>query len=192
MLGLFFARIFWRSRGKTSSDIGSLLISSREIAHFPDNLSMRLIALLAAMAFLAVGCIGIGAQSGSLDYRISSFKPMYDYSAAYPESFDAFRTTFYPLARSQTCVNCHHAQWTGAPLAAFADPDPQVAFNSITHKQKVNLADPESSRIVRKPIDEMHNCWSDCQANSDEILDTVKDWASQVPVTYLPADVVVK
>lgn len=140
------------------------------------------------MMFFAVGCIGVGQQSGSLDFKVRTISPMTDYSAIYPESYEAFKTTFYPLARSKTCVSCHHAQWDGAPLAAFADDDPQYAFNAITTKQKVNLADPEMSRIVRKPIDENHNCWSDCQMDSDEILQTVNDWAALVPEAYAPAD----
>ena len=92
-------------------------------------------------------------------------------------SLEAFKTTVYPLVTSKTCVNCHGVSQS----PKFAVEDVEEAFTNLTSSNKVDLADPESSRIVVKIVDQSHNCWSDsCEADSQEMLEAVQAWADAI------------
>ncbi len=91
-------------------------------------------------------------------------------------SFKAFKETVYPIVRSNTCVKCHGASQS----PKFALEDAEQAWYNLTTSNKVDLSDPASSRIVLKLAEQSHNCWSDCEENSNEMLNAVKEWASLV------------
>ncbi|HXH31099.1 MAG TPA: hypothetical protein VNJ01_09830 [Bacteriovoracaceae bacterium] len=97
-------------------------------------------------------------------------------------SLQSFKTTVYPIVRNQTCVNCHSSQTKGqSPV--FADADPEKAFDAITLTKRVDLINPEASRIVMKISGQSHNCWTtDCSADSNTMLSAVKEWAKILPV----------
>ena len=71
----------------------------------------------------------------------------------------AFEATLYPLLidTANFCVNCHAA----GQDPTFAAADPTVAYNAIVSQQKVNLSNPELSRVYLRPKDERHNCGGD-------------------------------
>ena len=56
-----------------------------------------------------------------------------------------FEATLYPLLvdSANFCVSCHGN--TQDPT--FASPDPTIAYNAIVSQQKVDLANPELSRV---------------------------------------------
>ena len=68
----------------------------------------------------------------------------------------AFQATLYPLLRdaNNLCVGCHGA----TQIPTFAVADVMTAYNVITTQQKVNLVNPELSRVYLRPSAE--GCWA--------------------------------
>jgi hypothetical protein len=104
----------------------------------------------------------------------------------------SFATTVYPLL-SQYCSNCHT---TGEQSPFFGDPNIDVAYEAA--KAKMNLDSPVDSRFVVKlspptaqiPDGERHNCWSDCQSNSDEMLNAITLLANGIDPTTVDPNLV--
>ena len=68
---------------------------------------------------------------------------------------------------SRHCADCH-ADTAPLPQAPyFASANPAVAYAAL--RGKVNLAQPEDSRLVTRLEPDFHNCWSDCAENADEM-----------------------
>ncbi len=86
---------------------------------------------------------------------------------------EIFKKTVYPIVKNNTCFSCHGSHQS----PKFAVNEPEEAYHNLVSASKVDLTDPESSRIVRKIIDQSHNCWSDCADNANEMLEAVKEWA---------------
>ncbi len=87
-------------------------------------------------------------------------------SGASAGELEAFERTVYQVTRGRSCVGCHS---TSSPM--HASEDVKVAYEAAT--SKINFADPASSRLVLKLKDENHNCWSDCNADAQEMLDAI-------------------
>ncbi len=92
------------------------------------------------------------------------------YGGADEASYNAFAATVYPITRAN-CVSCHTTQ---APKHASADV--REAHDEIMSSMKVNFANIPASRLVRKLRDESHNCWSDCNADADEMQAAIEAW----------------
>jgi hypothetical protein len=91
-------------------------------------------------------------------------------------SVNAFRSTLWPILR-QNCGTCHASDGLNrAPL--HGDSDPEFAHDILLGSDKVSLTNPSQSRIYRKLKDEGHNCWTNCSADSEQILQKIKDWVS--------------
>lgn len=92
------------------------------------------------------------------------------YGGADEASYNAFAATVYPITRAN-CVACHTTQ---APKHASADV--REAHDEIMKTMKVNFANIPASRLVKKLRDESHNCWSDCNADADEMEAAIEAW----------------
>jgi hypothetical protein len=92
-------------------------------------------------------------------------------------SLDAFKTTLYPLLRTN-CGPCHstdsHAQ---API--HSDVDPALAHEyALT---RVNFRKPEDSKFVVRMSIDRHNCFgSSCKDAGAKMLAAVQAWATAV------------
>ena len=90
-----------------------------------------------------------------------------------------FEVTLYPHVRDMNnfCVNCHGVSQD--PTFAVADLD--IAYNAVVTQQKVNLNNPELSRIYLRPKDDRHNCGGDaeCDRIAADFLAAIQDWANQ-------------
>lgn len=90
-----------------------------------------------------------------------------------------FEATLYPLLIEPLnfCAGCHGV----AQDPVFASADATASYNAIISQQKVNLNNPELSRVYLRPKDDRHNCGGD--ANCDQIaatfLTAIQDWAMQ-------------
>ena len=96
-------------------------------------------------------------------------------------SQQVFQQTLYPILR-QHCAMCHSEPPEGRmqlPLHASND----VATAHMWALTKINLRQPEKSRLPQRQAFEGHHCWSDCKANSMEILNAVHTWADAVRTT---------
>ena len=58
-----------------------------------------------------------------------------------------------------------------------------MAYAAI--KAKINLDNPDQSRLVVRLRDEFHNCWGSagCAANAQTMLDAINAFADGIPVT---------
>lgn len=93
-------------------------------------------------------------------------------------SEQVFEQTLYPILRMH-CAMCHSEPPEGRmqlPLHASSDP----ATAHMWALTKINLREPEKSRLPQRQAFEGHHCWSDCKANSMEILNAVHTWADAV------------
>jgi hypothetical protein len=98
-----------------------------------------------------------------------------------------FQATLYPLLRDPAnfCVGCHGA----AQIPTFAVDDAMTAYNVITTQQKVNLANPELSRIYLRPSVDRHNCGANasCDRVAADFLVAIQAWANQQPAPTPPS-----
>lgn len=89
----------------------------------------------------------------------------------------AFVANVYPITR-QYCVQCHAGAGPGFPH--LAHPDGETAFRAVIDNQKVNLLDPQRSRLVQRLRNDGHFCWSNCAANADQMQAAIQVWADLV------------
>jgi hypothetical protein len=98
----------------------------------------------------------------------------------------AFEQTLYPHLRDPAnfCVGCHGA----AQIPTFAVADVTTAYNVITSQQKVNLTNPDLSRVYLRPAVDRHNCGGDatCDRVAADILAAIQDWAAVRPMQPPP------
>ncbi len=101
----------------------------------------------------------------------------------FPADPSLFQTTVYPLLTSH-CAGCH-AESSATPQAPFfASNDLNAAYSAV--RTKLDLNNPENSRLVLRLREEFHNCWSvDCQSDAQAMEDAITRFAEQVPVTEL-------
>jgi len=97
-----------------------------------------------------------------------------------------FEATLYPslVDANNFCVNCHGV--TQDPT--FAVIDTTIAYNAVVSQQKVNLTNPDLSRIYLRTKDDRHNCGGDasCDAIAAQFLAAIQDWANQAAANTPP------
>ena len=103
-------------------------------------------------------------------------------SKNFPDDPTAFQNTVYPLLAAY-CQDCHSSGSAIQQSPFFAEPPDQTgsvaaAYDAV--KQKINLDDPASSRLVIRLGEEFHNCWDDCASNSGEMLTAVEAFANPI------------
>jgi hypothetical protein len=89
----------------------------------------------------------------------------------------AFQQTVHPLL-TQYCVTCHAGAGPGTPHVA--SPDGATAYRETWYNQKVSLANPSTSRLVRRLVADFHYCWSDCVADAAQVQLAIEQWATLV------------
>jgi hypothetical protein len=85
---------------------------------------------------------------------------------------EVFSNTVWQVTKNR-CAGCHGS--LQQPLHGSSDVT--TAYNAVINGYKVNFSNPATSRLVLKLKDENHNCWSNCEDNSNEILTQVTAWA---------------
>ena len=98
----------------------------------------------------------------------------------------AFQATLYPLLRdaNNLCVGCHGV----SQIPTFAVADVMTAYTVITTQQKVNLVNPDLSRVYLRPSVDRHNCGATagCDRIAADFLAAIRAWAGQQPSTPPP------
>ena len=111
-------------------------------------------------------------------------------SKNFPADPTSFQNTVYPLLAAY-CQGCHSSGSAIQQSPFFAEPPDATgsvaaAYDAV--KQKIDLDDPDSSRLVVRLGEEFHNCWDDCAANSGEMLTQIQAFANPiVPDAVNPA-----
>jgi hypothetical protein len=108
-------------------------------------------------------------------------------SRSFPSSPALFASTVHPLL-TEYCDRCHTSSAPAAQSPFFASADVDEAYAAA--KTKLNLDQPDQSRLVLRLRTEFHNCWSDCAANANEMEAAIRAFADQVPPTQVDASLV--
>lgn len=103
-------------------------------------------------------------------------------SKDFPSSSDEFNSVLHPLLQTY-CSECHSESATNRISPYFASDDVAVAYAAA--QTKIDLDNPENSRLVVRVRDEFHNCWSDCTANGAEMLAAIQAVTDAIPLTEL-------
>src|SRR6186713_1881139 len=108
-------------------------------------------------------------------------------SKPFPDDPTLFSTTVYPLLE-QYCSRCHSPAAATAQSPYFASGDIPEAYAAV--RPKINLDQPDLSRLVVRLRNEFHNCWSDCAANANTMEAAIQAFADGVPLSTLDASLV--
>jgi hypothetical protein len=108
-------------------------------------------------------------------------------SRGFPADPSLFGTTVYPVLQ-EYCSTCHSSTAVTPQQPFFADHDLATAYDAV--KPKIDLDDPDNSRLVIRLRDEFHNCWSDCAANAAEMQAAIEAFQAQVPLTTVDPSLV--
>jgi hypothetical protein len=108
-------------------------------------------------------------------------------SKSFPSSPALFSSTVHPVVR-QYCARCHTSSAAAAQSPFFASSGLDEAYAAA--RLKINLDQPDQSRLVLRLRNEFHNCWSDCAANATEMESAIRAFAGQVPATSVDASLV--
>ena len=84
---------------------------------------------------------------------------------------------------------CHSSTAVVPQQPFFADHDLLTAYDAA--KPKIDLDDPDNSRLVIRLRDEFHNCWSDCAANAAEMQAAIEAFQAQVPLGSVDPSLVI-
>jgi|GEM_PF-1804477 len=93
-------------------------------------------------------------------------------------SLQAFTQTAYTVTRAR-CISCHR----NSVNPFHASDSAQVAHDSLINGAKVDLVTPANSRLVTKLRNDRHNCWSDCNANANEMQNQIQQWKTLIAPT---------
>ncbi len=110
-------------------------------------------------------------------------------SRSFPADPSLFQTLLHEPILTEYCAGCHSSSASVPQQPFFADPDVVTAYDAA--RPKIDLDDPDNSRLVVRLRDEFHNCWSDCAANSAEMLAAIEAFQAQVPVTGVDPSLVI-
>jgi hypothetical protein len=94
-----------------------------------------------------------------------------------------FAGTVHPIL-VDNCQNCHQETATPLPIAPFfANDDPESSLQAA--KPKMNIDNPDLSRFVVRLRQESHNCWTDCDSDSDEMEAAITAFANGIALTQI-------
>src|SRR5262245_20135686 len=123
-----------------------------------DMIAFRLWLRRAALAALSTALVACGNYGGDAPAPAGQVAvPSSSATGGGPSSNEmiaAFSQTVYPLLRSY-CADCHAGAGPGTPHIAHADP--ATAYTNVWDQQKVSLAAPETSRLVRRLVADFHH-----------------------------------
>lgn len=109
-------------------------------------------------------------------------------SKNFPEESALFSQEVYPLL-TRYCSNCHSETAISIQSPFFADDNINKAYQAA--KGVINLDEPEKSRLVVRLGKEFHNCWSNCQTDSNTMLSAIQSLSKDIPVDVISPDLVV-
>ncbi len=128
---------------------------------------------------------GDGGGGDSMPPPVDPNPPM---DPAPPTDQALFQQTLYPklVEQANFCVTCHGA----TQIPTFAVGDVEAAYTALVAQQKVDLNNPELSRVYLRAAVDRHNCGGDanCDRVAMEFLTAIQDWAMQAADNTPPPD----
>ena len=110
------------------------------------------------------GSLGAGSNEVALEAPVIKDPGS---SKNFPLDSGLFATTVHPVLTTY-CSGCHTEAAAVPQSPYFAAADADAAYEAA--QAKIDLETPSNSRFVLRLGNEFHNCWSDCTANSAEML----------------------
>lgn len=103
-------------------------------------------------------------------------------SKNFPADASSFNNTVYPILAAY-CQGCHSSGSAIQQSPFIAEPPDDtgsiaVAYDAV--KQKIDLDEPDNSRLYVRLAEEFHNCWSDCQSDAAEMLTALNAFAGPI------------
>ncbi len=108
-------------------------------------------------------------------------------SLAFPEYPPLGFNQLHDLLRTY-CADCHTPSSSPAQSPFFAASDIDNAYAAA--QPRINLDNPEDSRFVDRLRSGFHNCWSDCDANADDMAAAIAQLASGLDPTPVDPELV--
>jgi len=134
------------------------------------------------------GGASTGASARTIDLEAPVLKDVGD-SKTFPPDSSLFATTVHPLLTAN-CSNCHSSSAGGqAQTPYFAEADPDAAYDAV--RSKIDLDDPESSRLVVRLRSEFHNCWTNCSDDATSMQTQIETFAGSIVPTSVDPDLVI-
>lgn len=90
-----------------------------------------------------------------------------------PDGMSLFAKSVYPIVR-KNCSGCH----SSSVQPFFAQQDIAKAYNILLDNGKVDLQQPERSRLYLRLEAENHNCWTECPKDAAEMLSGLQSWGA--------------
>lgn len=90
------------------------------------------------------------------------------------------------------CAGCHVSSSRTPQSPFFAENDATKAYEELKGAQKIDLDNPQNSRIVVRLREESHNCWTpgNCESNAQALQDAVTAFAQNLVATEVASDIV--
>jgi hypothetical protein len=147
-------------------------------------------ALILGLTFTSLSCVGDKSKSSKKKNATSPSS-----SGSVPgttgndvqKSIDAFKATVYPMVTTMSCVQCHGDAKAYQPYYAVSDVN--AAWQTILiDSKKINLENPESSRIYLRLKNDHHNCLTggddtDCDSEAAAMLAAIVKWKDMIKVS---------
>jgi len=93
---------------------------------------------------------------------------------------------------STHCSGCHVSSSRTPQAPFFAESDATKAYEELKGAQKIDLDNPDNSRIVVRLREESHNCWTpgNCESDAQELQDAVTAFAQGLTETQVASDLI--
>lgn len=109
-------------------------------------------------------------------------------SKNYPDSASLFNDHVYPLAQTY-CASCHSPSAILPQAPFFASKDIEEAY--LATQKVINIDNPIQSRLVIRLGSEFHNCWSNCQENSNDMLTAITEMSNEIETNTIADEMVI-
>ena len=127
-----------------------------------------------------------GAQASVIVLQAPALKDVGS-SKSFPDDSSEFGSTIYPLLETY-CSNCHREDTAISQQPYIASEDVDAAYEAA--KSRINIDQPNSSRLVSRLRSEFHNCWTNCSANADTMSAAIQSFANTIELTVVDSSLV--
>ncbi len=105
----------------------------------------------------------------------------------FPQDSRLFAENLHPLLQTY-CSECHRSN-AAIPISPYIGAE-DLTEAYLAAIPKLNLDQPDDSRIVVRISEEFHNCWTDCSQNGQTLIDSIQTMADAIPNTELDNNLV--
>lgn len=102
-------------------------------------------------------------------------------SKSLPADSANFQTLIYEPYLQTYCSNCHSEDSAISQQPYIASSDVEVAYQAA--QSRIDVENPENSRLVLRLGSEFHNCWSNCTDNANDMLTAIQTFVDGIPET---------